>query len=361
MNKNWNEKWTEDINFLKEELIKNHINLFAYTTAESFNKKIEDLKKIIDQLDYEEIKVEIAKIVASIKDAHTFMVFPARKFLPLKFYYFDDGIYIIDTTKEYKNLLFKKILTIQEMPISDVLKNISEIVSFENEYLFKAQSMKYLQLAEVLYGLLIIDDIDTIKIGFENSETYVKTTSSSNLLFTNTKLPRYALNESRNLWFKILDTNELYIKYNSCRESNEDPLSLKLKEIINLIEEENINNITIDFRNNLGGNSTLFEPFIEYLKIKNIENLNIIIGRETFSSALLNVYNLKLNTNAKIIGEPSGGKPNCYGEVLRFTLPNSKFIISYSTKYYKLIDDDSIMALYPDELILESISDYIKL
>ena len=93
-------------------------------------------------------------------------------------------------------------------------------------------------------------------------------------------------------------------------------------------------------------------------KINRKENLKVIIGRETFSSALLNAYEFKFDTNAEIIGEPSGGKPNCYGEILKFTLPNSRFIVSYSTRYYKLIEDDTILALYPDINIQESISDY---
>ena len=90
------------------------------------------------------------------------------------------------------------------------------------------------------------------------------------------------------------------------------------------------------------------------------ENLKVIIGRETFSSALLNAYTFKNSTNAKIIGEPSGGKPNCYGEILRITLPNSKLVITYSTRFYKLIEDDLVMALYPEEIFLESIEDYIN-
>lgn len=93
-------------------------------------------------------------------------------------------------------------------------------------------------------------------------------------------------------------------------------------------------------------------------KINRKENLKVIIGRETFSSALLNAYEFKFDTNAEIIGEPSGGKPNCYGEILKFTFPNSRFIVNYSTRYYKLIEDDTILALYPDINIQESISDY---
>jgi len=102
MESEWKKKWVEDIDYLKEELINNHINLFAYTKEDEFNKKIEELKKIIDKLDYEEMKVEISRIIASIRDAHTSLIFPARRFIPLKFYCFNDGVYIINSTKEIK-------------------------------------------------------------------------------------------------------------------------------------------------------------------------------------------------------------------------------------------------------------------
>lgn len=364
MDSNWKKKWIDDIDYLKEELINNHINLFAYTKEDEFNKKIEKLKEMIDELDYEEMKVEISRVVASIKDAHTSLIFPARRFIPLKFYYFNDGVYIINSTKDYENLLFKRVIAIEDINIEEILKELYDIISFENEYLFKAQSMKYLQIVEVLYGLLIIDDMSKIKITLDNGEYEISSVSIDKLIYTNDNLPFYARNSSENLWFKYLDNKEIYIKYNSCRENGNESIQSKIEKIILFIENNNIKKVTVDLRNNLGGNSSLFEPFIDYIKnnkeINNKENLKVIIGRETFSSALLNAYDFKNNTNAKIIGEPSGGKPNCYGEILRITLPNSKLLVTYSTRFYNLIDDDRVDALYPDEIVLETIEDYIK-
>ena len=71
MENTWEKKWVEDIEYLKEELKKRHNNLFAYTAEESFNEKIENLKSMVNDLDYEEMKVEISRVVASLKDAHT--------------------------------------------------------------------------------------------------------------------------------------------------------------------------------------------------------------------------------------------------------------------------------------------------
>ena len=364
MENTWEKKWVEDIEYLKEELKKRHKNLFAYTEEESFNEKIENLKDMVNELDYEEMKVEISRVVASLRDAHTSLIFPAKRFIPLKFYYFNHGVYIINTCKGYEKLLFKKVLALGDMKIEEVLEELSNIISFENEYFFKAQSMKYMQIAEVLYGLLIIDTMDKVKITLDEGEYEVLSCSFEDLVYTNKRLPMYAKNDFSNLWFEVLESGELYIKYNSCREQGEESIGKKIENIICLIEKENIEKVTVDLRNNLGGDSTLFTPLIDYLKnsekINKKENLKVIIGRETFSSALLNAYTFKNSTNAKIIGEPSGGKPNCYGEILRITLPNSKLVITYSTRFYKLIEDDSVMALYPEEVLLESIEDYIN-
>jgi len=243
----------------------------------------------------------------------------------IEFYWFEDGIYIIRTSEAYKNLLFKKVIAIEDVSMDKILHELSEIISFENEYFFKAQSMKYMQVAEVLYGLLISDSMDNIKITTEHNTVKVKTVNISELRYSDSQLPLYARRSNENLWYEYLeDKEELYIKYNYCREDGNIKISTKIVEIIDFIEKNSTYKVTIDLRNNLGGDS-------------------------------------RFETNCVIWGEPSGGKPNCYGEILRFVLPNSKFSVSYSTRYYKLIDDDSTMSLYPDKTLHEKIEDYINL
>ena len=303
------------------------------------------------------MKVELSRIVASVKDAHTSIIFPVKKYLPFKFYWFNDEIYIIKTTEKYKNLLYKKVSSIENISIYEIIEELKEIISYENEFLFKEQSMKYIQAADVLYGLLLIDSVDKVKIKVNDFECNAETVSLEELIYTEEyKLPIYAKNEFENFWYEhLIDSKEIYIKYNSCREDGDIKLSQKINDVVEYINKNSIERLTLDLSDNLGGDSRLIRPLIDFIKTNNYinkrENLKVIIGRRTFSSALLNVYEFINETNAKLVGEPSGGKPNCYGEILKFELPNSKFIVTYSTKYYKLIDDDSVMAL---------IEDYIK-
>lgn len=366
MNKIWEQRWIEDIDCLKNTLIEKHKNLFFNISREEFEMKVSGLKSMINNLDYDEMKVELSRIVAMIKDAHTSIHFPVERYIPLRFYCFSDGVYIIDVTKGYENLLYKKVTAIEDSVMEEVIEELSKIISHENKYFLKAQCTKYFQAADVLYGLLICNDKNKIKITVENEIIEVETVKANELNYIeNINVPIYAKKANENYWFRYINEDDLlYIKYNSCRE-NDIPLKDKISSTINFIEKNNIMNLTIDLRNNLGGDSTLLEPLVEYLKkntnISEKGNLNVIIGRETFSSGLLNAYELKNQCNALLIGEPTGGKPNCYGEILRFNLPNSKFNVSYSTRYYKLIEDDSVDALYPDKIVEETIDDFRSL
>jgi C-terminal processing protease CtpA/Prc len=153
-------------------------------------------------------------------------------------------------------------------------------------------------------------------------------------------------NRDKFYWFETLIEHDLiYIQYNSCQEIN----SLSFEAFTDQIAEE-INTINafkkvvIDMRHNGGGNSSIMKPLINKLKdyvVNNRftkENIYLIIGRKTFSSALLNSIEIKEELDNVVIGEPTGGKPNHYGEVRTFNLPNSNMKVYYSTKYFDLSD-----------------------
>ena len=106
----------------------------------------------------------------------------------------------------------------------------------------------------------------------------------------------------------------------------------------------------------------MLKPFLQWLsrfeRFNKKNRLFVVVGRDTFSSALLNAYYLKFNTKAVFVGEPTGGKPNCYGEVQYLQLRHSGLYIRYSTKYYQLVSDDRLVSLVPDKLFTVKSSEY---
>lgn len=113
----------------------------------------------------------------------------------------------------------------------------------------------------------------------------------------------------------------------------------------------------------------MLDSFIDEIKhsgLNSKESLYVIIGRNTFSSAVLNAISLK--DHAFFIGEPTGGKPIHYGETDFLLLPATNYAIKYSTKYFDVYYNGTNVvpiqytrdSLYPNKIIEPTINDYLN-
>ncbi|HEX4568373.1 MAG TPA: hypothetical protein VH138_17185 [Vicinamibacterales bacterium] len=68
-----------------------------------------------------------------------------------------------------------------------------------------------------------------------------------------------------------------------------------------------------------------------------------MIGGATFSAAIENAMELREKLHATLVGEPTGGRPNIYGNPKTLTLPNSQLKVQYSCstgRWHASADDD---------------------
>src|SRR5262249_58624860 len=114
------------------------------------------------------------------------------------------------------------------------------------------------------------------------------------------------------------------------------------KRLFAFVETNPVDRFVLDIRQNGGGSAQLNTPFIHGLirsdKVNQPGKLFVIIGRSTFSAAVLLVGDLVKHTRAIFVGEPTGGKPNHYGMggisgQTSFTLPNSRLVIEHSNEF----------------------------
>ena len=378
MTNNWLADWKEDLDQLALELPRRHKNLFFSCTKNDFTQQIDELKSSLEHFDNFMIAVHIAKIAASIKDAHTSLVIPAMRFIPFEFYWFEEGIFGVAASREYKEYMHARITHINGIAIDDVIQRIAEIVPRENTSFLKAQLPKYLSSAEALYGLEIIDDLNRVELSVEGLDgksrnVMTDTCPSSDFhrsmfgpdLSKESDIPLYRRNRNMCFWSCYLkDENTMYFNYNSCKDREDISVRDFCSDLMDFIKKNEVQKLIIDLRNNLGGNSSLLDPFIEGLADNRTLNskgrIFVILGRDTFSSALLNAYALKNKTAAIFVGEATGGKPNCYGEVEYLQLKNSRLKIRYSTVYYDVIEDDEQESFFPDMEYRVTFADYME-
>lgn len=359
------DKWREDIDQLALELPLKHKNLFFQLPKKHFDSQIQELRGSLEKCDTYMVTAGLARIVASAGDAHTTLLMPARCYLPFEFYWFMEGVYIIAASERYQAFLYGRVTHIDGLPICEVIESLSRIISHENDAFLKSQLPRFLSAADILYGLEIIEELEQVELTLENSDgdtlyAYADTCALSEfhkLSIGNSDedadIPLYRTNKDAYFWSCLLPSDKtLYFNYKSCRDMTEISVADFCTGLMDIIQENDVRKLVIDLRNNLGGNSSLLDPFIDELascgKLAERGNIFVILGRDTFSSALLNAYSLKEKTNAVFIGEATGGKPNCYGEVEYLDLRNSGLKIRYSTVYYDVIEDESQMSFFPE-------------
>jgi C-terminal processing protease CtpA/Prc len=111
-----------------------------------------------------------------------------------------------------------------------------------------------------------------------------------------------------------------------------------------VLDTGSVDRLVIDLRDNTGGNAGILNPFIESIRSRSWLNqtgrLFVLINRGTASSGVDNAITLQSRTRPILVGEPTGGKPNSFGEVRSFTLPYSGLTVNYSTRFFRLVAGD---------------------
>jgi hypothetical protein len=59
-----------------------------------------------------------------------------------------------------------------------------------------------------------------------------------------------------------------------------------------------------------------------------------------------------------LVGQTIGERPNSYQESRQVTLPNSGWVVHYSTQYYKFVESEENI-VRPDREIIPSWEDYV--
>jgi len=368
------EKWGGDLKYLFVELPKRHKNLFFKITRQQFDLEIAGLIESVPKISDSEIKLALRRLTAMIGDPHTRISYNVEKTYPLILYQFSDGVFVTATTDEYKSALGAKLVKIGETDIKRAKEAVRPLVTFENEWRFKQQFPYYLTDPENLYLLKILPSAEAGDFTFvdgNGNQFVVKprpvSTKEAIKFITpfdspQIKSPLYLRNPERYYWYEYLsDSKTLYLHYRRCANMPSQPFNRFTAALSNFMDRNPVERMVIDLRLNGGGNSIIFEPLIKALSRRRDVNqtgrLFALIGRGTFSSACLNTLKLKRETKAILVGEPTGQRPNFYGEVETMTLPHSKLRVHYSTRYFKMMDGDPT-ALAPDIQVEPSSSDY---
>lgn len=380
--------WDADLDFLAKELSEKHYNFFTVHSKNNLSSSINTIKSETENLNDFQIAVKTQQLIAKFGDSHTTLNFTSLldkdQILPLYLSWFSDGLHILGTSAENKELLGCRIISINEFPIERVVDSLSTLITIDNQAIVKSS------VPPLLSSLQILECF-----GFAHNKEVIltlKTEVNRDLVYA---LKATELNRNNRAYFepdslafsskneKIFFTESYYpdeqiyyMMYNECwskelelqhgnkKNAEKMPSFKEFEEkAFNTLNNNPVKKIVFDLRYNQGRNSTQGRMFIEklakFLETHSDMKVFVVVGRKTFSSAILNAMDFKRLTNAIFVGEETSGKPNHFGEIRKFQLPNSKLYVNYSTKYFKRTDQN-LNTITPDVKIETSFSDFVK-
>jgi len=173
--------------------------------------------------------------------------------------------------------------------------------------------------------------------------------------------PLWLRNRTRYYWYEYLPGAELvYVAYNSCRDDPALPFATFVQQLTDFVQANGVKGLIVDLRNNYGGNSEVIAPLYRLIGYfpDSVSAVSVLIGQGTFSSGMFDAIVLADRYGLTLIGEPTGGKPNGYGNVAYFRLPNSGLTVNYSTKQIVQRPNDYSDSVAPDIPVAISPADY---
>lgn len=351
-------KWLDDIEQYKKGIEKYHINPFSKISKTEFEVDIKKLKSKINEFSDIEIIIELMKITRKIGDGHTAVSLRGQDvhFFPFEVMNFVDDWRVTRVENSYKNLLGYKLTGINGHSIAEVIEKMKDVVPFvENSQSQITRISDYIIIGEFLYGLGIIESISDASFTFQHNDgaitSYAFNTLNEDNYLDDSNFIKIELNhpqiekpvnaEFDYFWFtKVKNTDALYIKFQSYPEYQK--MDALCKEIYQYINENQLQQVIIDMRQNGGGDYFVGVLLAYYLNLCNSidwENgVFVLSDKVVFSAATINVIQYRQMLNAKIFGEPTGSNPSGYQDMDEFKLTNSGLIITYSKRHFQFTE-----------------------
>jgi hypothetical protein len=381
--------WRADLRWLAAELPRRHINLFHDVSPQEFQTAVDQLEAEIPALSDHTLVARLTRIAASAREAHTFVNWESgrRPFnrLPIRLRLFKDGLFVTAVAPvalpaermqaSITKMLEMRVVRIGNADIEQAMQAVLPFVSAENQAWRQARLPVFLTTPEFLHAAGLISSPERAVLEVENG-------TGRRLTFSLPAMPREAaLNfietphlrraptqlhrtrpASELYWYEFLEESRaLYFQFNAAREMPARPFAAFTRELLAQLDARGTEKFVIDLRRNSGGSTALLRPLIEGILARPAINqhgrLFVAIDCGTASSAMLNALELRFRTQAILLGEPSGGKPNHYGELGNFTLPNSGLAVFYSTRFFQLLPDDP-PSVAPEWLVETSSAEY---
>jgi len=357
------QKWRDDLRFMAAELQKRHANLYHHVSRQDFERAVADLDRQIPNLPRNRIIVGMMRIAAMVGDGHTRVEprkDPAFGFpsLPVKFYLFDDGLYVRAARPEQRDLLGARVEAIGGIAIDEAVRRVSELASRDNAMGPKLYAPLFLAMPDILEAVGLSNSRETASLTLSHNgrrwtvtvpagaidppwppDTDISLITPAGWIDANPARPPMWLQAPLD-YHRLVELPErhaLYAQVNMVADVAGETLGQFGDKILAKASATNPQAIVLDLRLAQGGNGDLRTDLVrDLIKAEDADTrLYVLTARGTFSASQFILDDLDRLTAAVFIGEPASSSPTDYGDGYKSQMPNSGISVRTAIKYWQ--------------------------
>jgi hypothetical protein len=384
-------KWSSDLAFAHDRILDTHPDPFAHETAEQLDARFAALRSRLEQLQpYEAVVGSLgdghSRLTLPIPDSagfvegHSTTALPADvrlRFhtLPIRLGLYEEGLIVERIEARHSDLAGSKVTAIGGVPVDQALEKVAPVVRHDNPSQLEDLLPMHLVIPEVLAAVGLSTDPGRARFELETpagerTEVELLATDDESTVRWASALadsPREALSllhvrpgmaprrghfEVENWWTRVPSSRALYVQLNRIEDSEDLPLYRLADQLQTELAKGDVDRLVLDLRWNWGGDDSLSQPLLHALisspVLRGPAALVVLVGRGTFSAAMMLAVDLERHLRPLFVGEPTGARPNHYGDSRRTTLPNSGLTLRISTLYWQVSDPrDRRVAITP--------------
>lgn len=366
---------SDDVRELGMSIEQLHPAPFRSVTKQRFTAEVNALARRAPSLERDELLVGMLRIIALLgpRNGHTglFPGDPAHAstlhLFPLRLYHFADGMYVVDAID--RTLVGRRLVAIDGVGVERVLELVEPLVPRDNTSNLRGLAPHYLLTAEVLDGLGVVGGGGAADFTLEargGSRTDVALTPVTASRYTSrfadpmfghypsilpaAPRPLYLSGSARPLWAtSVANGRAVYVGYNSVRL----PPPAILRKLERLVKGPKVRRVIVDVRLNGGGDNTTYGSLMTLFGSPTVNKrgkLYLLVGRATFSAAGNFSAEIDRATKAVIVGEPTGGGVETYGDTDSVALQSVGWTVRIAGRYHerKKSRSDRRLAVDPD-------------
>jgi hypothetical protein len=358
-----------DLRALAARMLELHPGLAPGTAARaSFSAEAAALAGRADSLTRPQLVVAVMRLTAlGDRNGHTgVFVFhrharPLHVY-PLRLYDFPDGLRVVDA--EDPAHVGRRLTAIEGVPVGRIAEAARPLVPHDNDASIRLLLPEVVVTEEVLVGLELTDggaaaftfaDGTTAELRPVPAQAFGRGSAVAPLVRPAEPQPVWLRRQDEPVWAMPLDRGRaLYVGYHLV----ESPPQSLLDRIAAAARRPAVRRIVVDLRLNPGGDNTTFWSLVDAVRRAGRKAV-VLTGRRTFSAAGNLAAVLDHDTRARLVGEPTGGSPNQWGDSAPVELPSIGLTVHVAVQDVQVVPDDRRLAVVPDVGVEPTAADFL--